>query len=69
MPNWADDEGRFYWGDQEIPHPPVRYVSRCKCCCCNHQRELRRLKREIARALKAVEILDTQLLDLERNNP
>ena len=49
MPNWADDEGRYYWGppgvpfyDQvEIPHAPVTYKSDCLCDCCAFARKQR----------------------------
>ncbi len=42
MPNWADDEGRYYytpkgksWQESvQIPHPPVSNPRGCNCICC-----------------------------------
>jgi len=46
VPNWADDEGRFWWtppdkewyGSVQIPHAPVTVKPGCKCPCCVYTR-------------------------------
>lgn len=46
MPNWSDDEGRYWWNPPgtawyesvEIPHPPVVVEKGCKCEFCKHER-------------------------------
>lgn len=43
MPNWADDEGRFWWtppggtwlDEVEIPHAPVTRPAGCSCAMCS----------------------------------
>ena len=34
MPNWADNEDRFFWQGSEIPHPPIRNRPDCSCAFC-----------------------------------
>lgn len=46
MPNWGDDEGRYWWTPPgkmwydriEVPHPPVITEKNCKCDFCIHER-------------------------------
>jgi len=48
MPNWGDDEGRYWWNPTpyrgyqdcvEIPHPPVFVQKGCRCAFCRHTRD------------------------------
>ncbi len=62
MPNWGDNEGRYWWTapdgrEVQIPHAPVSFHKNCRCACCNHQRKekgekLLPSKKEEIRALK-----------------
>lgn len=45
MPNWSDDEGRYWWTRPdgrmvEIPHPPFAEAG-CRCQLCSHEAEQR----------------------------
>lgn len=47
MPNWSDDEGRFWWTPPgkmwydrvEVPHPPVVVMKKCSCDFCEYERK------------------------------
>lgn len=46
MPNWSDDEGRFWWtppgkmwyDNIQIPHPPVLVEEGCTCEFCEYEK-------------------------------
>jgi hypothetical protein len=61
MPNWADENGRYWWtppdghwlNSVEIPHAPVINYNDCNCDCCVYYRKSKkknttsRLKRRL----------------------
>jgi hypothetical protein len=43
MPNWSDENGRYWWNwpgliEVEIPHPPIQVVKNCKCQFCRYDK-------------------------------
>ncbi len=46
MPNWADDEGRYWWvppgkmwyDSIQIPHPPISAEKGCTCEFCKYEK-------------------------------
>ena len=55
MPNWSDDEGRYWWTppgkmwyeNVEVPHPPITVRKGCACDFCVYERaEKKKAKKE-----------------------
>lgn len=61
MPNWAHDDGRYYytpkgkhWTDNvEIPHAPVELPSNCSCLCCIENKPKKK-KKSVKKDVKSV---------------
>jgi hypothetical protein len=57
MPNWSDENGRYWWERPghwaiEIPHPPLITEKGCKCPFCKHSHKNKQEKQILEKQIK-----------------